>query len=480
MTRSASSPPFVESNELHNSRIKRISKMTLHNLPTEVISMILRFYEDELEKANAKERLRRTLVLGQIDRRLRAIAISETTLWSTIYLTWSKSIVDLYLQRSQDSRTGESKLSVYLDTRASGTSNRKANQKRWREFFTSEMANIRRLEMQVHAEDKRSDIINAINVPAPHLEVFILHLDATVDASPRLFNDDAPALHTAFLHTGFHHNLAAFPSLRTFRLKVGPSNSRKILEMLQDASSLTEISLLGMRDRTDLPPSPDEKIVLTACSVLSLRHLESSRVRFILSNISLPQLERLTVVETIVPSDGVISPFSISTTLPMLPSEAALGPRTTLYLLLHSHRFAIEIRGYRYEANWEQFRNTDLTRFLEKVISAITSPSRLLRMKPCRLVICNNITFKQRSRRYPLVLVDSDQHQILCETFATYSSIQHMKILGDITPIENALLSCARNLPVLAVIQTSRQLKAADADSLARICKKRPLWIEHY
>ncbi|KZS95392.1 hypothetical protein SISNIDRAFT_451987 [Sistotremastrum niveocremeum HHB9708] len=435
--------------------------------------MIMQLYEQDLESVNARKRL--------YNRRCRRVILSQRSLWSVIYLTWPSKIVDLYLQRSRILDTERSNLTIRLDTRESGSSHRKAKLERWTKFLRQEMSNIQQLELKAHCEDSNSELLKAVDIPAPRLQSFTLHLDTGMDSIRSMFDRQAPLLRTARLYTDVPHDLSPFPVLQQLWLRVGADNAAGVLETLRNAPMLKEITIVGASDLIDLPVplNPRHPIQLPACSALAIKSMTSCWVRYIISNVVCPQLECLDVCEGLASAPD--NPFlvSIFATLPLLSSLYRSVPAehkmTPVYLKLHQHQFIVNIPGYRFETNWNVFFRNDTVKLVDTISSAIVALMTSLELEPDALTIDNCIARPRRDRHAPLFLVKADLHRVLHQIFPTFSPVRGLSIMGSVTLVSPAILSRQTNLPNLSIVWVSRKLNKSNVEALNKRITTRQL-----
>ncbi|KZT31715.1 hypothetical protein SISSUDRAFT_1123727 [Sistotremastrum suecicum HHB10207 ss-3] len=412
----------------------------------------------------ARPRLKRILALMQLNSTFRRAALRRHSLWSTIYLEWRSDVVQNFLENARRNRTHPD-LTVFLDTRASGTSDKREKHERWAKFLKEEMAIIRVLGVKIAVKQSSSALAAALSeTAAPRLITFELDLDEkqTNNANiHRLFANNAPNMTAIHLHAATPFlELPNSLSLTEMAYRVTPRNVSGLFEMLRKTPRLAYLSLKGARTWDDSPlPVHNlvvEPVLLPACTSLYIRDLNALRTRYILSHIDLPIVSHLDVHERIVEHDNDLL-ATIFDTLPRLPKNPHLRPRDWLFLGIRSNLIVVQIDGYRFRTDWNGFRFKHLTdvvgahTLIAHVVDVVIAPANTLLLQPSNLHIENSITIPESDGLF----MGLDYLGVLMDQiFKVYPSVRRLTLSGNTNPITQSLHGThSHSLPGLSLVK---------------------------
>ncbi|KZS87316.1 hypothetical protein SISNIDRAFT_491173 [Sistotremastrum niveocremeum HHB9708] len=457
--------------------------MPFNHLPLEIHEMIVVEYETDPSRveASSKDLLKNTLALSQINRRFRALSLSDRhqDLWSIIHLLWPREAVEEFVRRCE-----YQDLTIFLKTRIPSNRKRTEEVERWISFFLSNMDRIVSLQLDIPLGRAGRDIADTIaDTPAPRLHSLALHLDETDRENAgirRLLDYNAPNLQQARIHANLPFELQSFPSLRVLTLRASHHNFKGLLGMLGTMTEQLEILRLNGVKRWDLqvlPPDLLAPLVLTACTFLCIANFDAHRVCYIISNIHLPNLNQLTIKEKVV--QALVDGAFLSSLFPTLPRINAEGV-DSLYLGIYCNRFVVEMPGYQYETNWRHLAKQQIT-LLPLVIDIVHALADHLDSHPITLIVESGITSSEWSEPDPAFLTLPDVDQLIDVVFAAFSWVQRLKVGGNINPPIHALFDPSQ-LPNLTdlIIQTQSKAKFAcdyTRESLAQLAKQRKIKI---
>ncbi|KZS86643.1 hypothetical protein SISNIDRAFT_553509 [Sistotremastrum niveocremeum HHB9708] len=469
--------------------------MSIDSLPLEILHKIIRDVEVDTIPPDlpAADRLERVLALTHINRTLRIACQGCHSLWSSIFLQWPAGAVEHFLSNAQ--RPANPDLVVILDTRASGTNDKRRKQRRWARFLEEHMEIIRVLEVRMTVNHGSPGLSAALcDTPAPRLVIFTLDLDQQQTRNAnihRLFNNDAPFLSSARLHacTPFD-GLQNFASLVNFAYRVTENNFRGLVDMLGGMPQLESISLKGATRWHDSPlPThnpPLQPIVLPSCRTLSIRGMNAQRTRYILSKINIPNVSHLDVHETIAEHDnGLVA--TIFDTLPKLPHIPQLPQEIKVLIIFHSTSLLVGIKGYHFQTDWtnltfQQLEGPAVFPLLFNVLAHVLgAPAHTLHLQPSSLHIENFITIHEG---VGLHLSLPTLNILVGWIFELYPSVQILTLSGNTAPITQAFQQhYSHLLPHLATLNLERSMRdnsppTPDNASLAILKQTRQLEIQ--
>ncbi|KZT39967.1 hypothetical protein SISSUDRAFT_1127683 [Sistotremastrum suecicum HHB10207 ss-3] len=442
--------------------------MPFGTLPFELLSKVLEHHDHNLEDCTtAKTRLKQTLTMGQIDRRMRHVALHHKPLWSTIYLEWSKETVELYLLRSK--HANDSTIYVYLDTRGRGTSHMKANLERWADFLRTQMKNIVFLNLHIQNSHGVKAIADAVNTPAPALHTAIINLGERIRSINQLFDSHAPNLVSATMRSGLSFNLTSFTALQTLVSNVGPENIAQLLESMPQMPSLEDITLIGLPDLVDLPPIPTDPFVLESCRRLNMKRIHAHCVLYLLHSLSLPNLSALSVREEVVVMNNALTLMAINHLDPRYSLSVAFSTPTAtpeaLHLEIHPTRLLVSFRGFEFASDWYDLDAVLDDEMVDAIHRAVAAPATFIGLQPGRLVITDRISGQHSA--HPLSLKVQHLRTMLRVVFVTYSSILELDLIDKMGRTVEVLLSQNQDyLPCLSKIRVIEKSQGAEGEIL--------------
>ncbi|KZS86648.1 hypothetical protein SISNIDRAFT_553511 [Sistotremastrum niveocremeum HHB9708] len=421
--------------------------MSFDSLALEILHKIIKIVKDDTIQpyVAAGTRLKKTLALTHINRTLRRAALGYHDLWSMIYLEWHADAVQHFLFYAR--QRAHPDLTVFLDTRAAGTSHKRANHKRWSKFLKDEMKIIRVLGIKIPVHHGSPALAAALSdTRAPRLVTLELDLDekhVTNANIRRLFNNDAPMLSSTRIHAcAPFRDLPKFPALKELAYRVTERNLAGLLDMLRRMPRLTYISLKSAVkwDASPLPTHnpPLKTVVLPSCTSLLIRGMNALRTRYILSRIDFPTVTYLDVHEKMaVHNNGLLA--TIFETLPRLPNPPQ--PRDTLWLTIRPNFFIIHFHGYRFQTEWPDSFDTiaDAAGFnlrFSLLVDAIHGPANTLLLQPSLLYIENSVGATEAAG---LSLGLDDLSILIGEIFESYPTMKQLSLSGNTPPITIAL-----------------------------------------
>ncbi|KZS93592.1 hypothetical protein SISNIDRAFT_485210 [Sistotremastrum niveocremeum HHB9708] len=456
-------------------------EMPFNTLPDDVLFKIVECYmSDRGAYASAKTRLRHTLLLGQIEARLRAFVCLERAchhLWSTIYLQWPNDAVDLYLQRSQGRP-----LTVFLNTlEARGTRKHRSDQQHWTKFLLDNMSTIAHLDLFIHNNQCSQRLALAIDTAAPVLQSCRLNVAHKVEIIAALFAGSAPQLASACIYATHTPNLRCFPTLRVLKISIEPSGHQRLLSTLSALPALEDLSVIGAPERFsfEIATEAEVRVSLPACRLLTVKNMESFLVHSLLASLMLPAITKLAVHEKlIVDQHGLRSP-SMTDTFPFAPLKP-ITP-TFLRITLHPDRILFVTDGspeYVYAIDWRPLYGLYVVDeegiFLALLVAVVRTLAAKLCVEPRELTIQNHLPGDGAAAgESPLQMVDLTELWRLA--FQDLATVEVLRLSGNITATLDLLDCSTLHLPHLSRVEILEGTLVSDAQAavLAELGKKR-------
>ncbi|KZS90421.1 hypothetical protein SISNIDRAFT_468498 [Sistotremastrum niveocremeum HHB9708] len=457
--------------------------MTFDDLPPEVLLIIWeclvmtdeKNFLDKKASEKLRARMRTTVRFAQITHRTRAIVLECPTLWREIDLCWPTSAIEHFLTRAQN--VG---LSIHLDS-TKGTrdpADAVVEWQTWAAFLKANMPVIQHLFLRIDSTKCSQALSSALQTPAVNLQTLTLKMD-TLLALVNIFSSQAPKLRSVNFVTTRCWDLSRFHSISNVEITVGPENCKKTLATLQAMPAILSVILIGQNKPEDIPQLLPKSTILRTCRHFKLSKILPQGVRCLMLAIRLPSLEKANISERMVLYDNKLAPTTITQVLrsvPVVKLEVA-----SLLIEIEEHSATFEVEGtlnYRYSSRWNDLGKTlplHDARIYDTVINILTLPHRQSKVQPTHLIIRNNIS--TRAHATPTAMRMLDFHLLWNQIFTTYSTIEHLELVGYVKDMVETLHQVAEYLPLMAKLEVSHKDLPAPAllDALSDLERDRQL-----
>ncbi|KZT34586.1 hypothetical protein SISSUDRAFT_1131751 [Sistotremastrum suecicum HHB10207 ss-3] len=457
--------------------------MPFSQLPVEVHALIFEHYfADPKALVNARRWLAHTRLLCRINKYIRFLVFSPPfhEVWSRVYLQWPAKVIQWRLERSEGTA-----LSVHLNTQECNAI--KSRLKGWADFLSANMEKTRELNIALSLPQRAlrgadiSFFASAINTPAPLLSEFVLNLHPDArNIIVHLFASNAPRLRSASIYADPQFDLSHFPSLRQLKMLLTPNKVHELLWMLEDLHDLEELSLIGV-DVDFQPHIPDQPMVqvhLPNCRSLTIKKMKSPTIKYLTSSFTMPELQRLSIHEIVVPNEYGVIKSSISEALSLLEHDTVSAH--ALHIALRPNHLFITSgdSSYSFSSDWSNLRNRFVSDadggLLELAVTILSAFALQLLVSPKELIIENTLRTDNRTfARSALELVDLES--LWHHVFPEYPSVETLQLVGDFSSLNRVLNSPVLHLPNLSniCVQKGSPFAETNLDNLVRFCHSR-------
>ncbi|KZT37718.1 hypothetical protein SISSUDRAFT_1129431 [Sistotremastrum suecicum HHB10207 ss-3] len=437
--------------------------MLLDGLPVEMLHKIMKLSIEDKMPLSPKQRLSATLRLGLLNRRLRAVSLNCTELWSTIYLQWRQEIVLLYLQRVRQC-CRDPALVIYLDTNGKLTESLLVRAGHWASFLSQNMASIKALHVIINPGHIGPALVPAFNRPAPLLQICNLTVNNRIQLSTSIFAQQAPKLCIAKFRSPSHFKLGHAPSLRVLDIKIDKQNAKGFLNTIEATTYLESLTLVGVQNAQPLLLGERKPVVLPHCRSLTINNMHSTSARPLMSLLRLPSLVTLDYheIQVILLAEPEIT---MASALKIITEFSSTLPNPTLSINLLPHRVVVRLKATPFSlcftSDWPDL-GSPFPEFAHEIISrrVFTSIEDMLTslascsIQPEQLIFSNRRNDRTHSNRILSHALKDDFQTLVARLLRAYPSVQSLRLHG-VQRAARVLLDDLQILPLLSSVEFS-------------------------